>query len=169
MNSSRLVLYLLVSTLIVSASVMSATSGAASLPHITAFLDATIPADPQIPSKHMLSPEELSKLLKSHKPLVLQIGPRSMYQQAHIPGAEYIGGTSSPDALQALRARVKSVPKDKLIVLYCGCCPWDRCPNIHPGYKELRDLGFTNVRVLYITDNFGADWVNKGYPIERGQ
>jgi hypothetical protein len=127
-----------------------------------------IPLDPQIPPKVMMTPEDLSQLLKSSKPLVLQIGPRSLYDQAHISGAEYVGATSTPEGLDALRVRVKSEPKDKVIVLYCGCCPWNRCPNVHPAYKELRNLGYTNVRVLYIANNFGADWVNKGYPTTKG-
>ncbi len=127
-----------------------------------------VPADPQIPSKQMMSPAELNQLLKSSKPLVLQVGPRSLYDQAHISGAEYIGNASTPEGMDALRARVKSEAKDKLIVIYCGCCPWDHCPNIHPAYKELRNLGYTNVRVLYMANNFGADWVNKGYPTEKG-
>jgi hypothetical protein len=29
-------------------------------------------------------------------------------------------------------------------------------------------MGFTNVKVLYLTDNFGTDWADKGYPVERG-
>jgi 3-mercaptopyruvate sulfurtransferase SseA len=127
-----------------------------------------VPPDPQIPSKQLMTPEQLNQLLKSSKPLVLQIGPRSLYDQAHIPGAEFIGCTSGPEGLDALRARLKSEPKDKLIVLYCGCCPWSHCPNVHPAYKELRNLGYTNVRVLYIANNFGVDWVNKGYPTTKG-
>jgi hypothetical protein len=31
------------------------------------------------------------------------------------------------------------------------------------------DLGFTNVRVLYLANNFGDDWVNKGYPAIKGK
>src|SRR5271157_567003 len=58
-----------------------------------------IPPDPEIPSHHMMSPEELNGILKSSKPLVFNVGPRSMYQQAHIPGAEYIGATSTPEGL----------------------------------------------------------------------
>lgn len=127
-----------------------------------------IPPDPQIPSKHLISPEELNQMLKTQKPLVLSIGPRSLYDQARISGAEFIGSTSTPEGLDALRTRVKSEPKDKLIVLYCGCCPWSHCPNVHPAYKELRNLGYTNVHVLYIANNFGADWVNKGYPTTKG-
>jgi hypothetical protein len=29
-------------------------------------------------------------------------------------------------------------------------------------------MGFTNVKVLYIANNFGADWVEKGYPVAKG-
>jgi len=132
------------------------------------LLGEGIPADPQIPSRQMISPQELNGLLKSSKPLILQVGPRSLYQQAHIPGAEYIGATSAPEGLSALRDRVKSLPKDTLIVVYCGCCPWNRCPNVRPAYKQLRDLGYSNVRVLYIADNFGTNWVEKGYPVAKG-
>jgi len=169
MNSSCVVRYLLIGTLCASVLLIGASSQAASLPYITAFFDTSIPPDPQIPAKGLISPEQLNQLLKSQKPLMLMIGPRVLYQQAHIPGSEFIGGTSSPEGLEALRARVKSAPKNKLIVLYCGCCPWERCPNVHPAYKELHDLGYSNVRVLYIANNFGADWVSKGYPAERGQ
>jgi hypothetical protein len=28
-------------------------------------------------------------------------------------------------------------------------------------------LGFTHVKVLYIADNFGDDWVNPGYPVTK--
>jgi rhodanese-related sulfurtransferase len=128
-----------------------------------------VPPDPQIPSKQLISPEELNQMLKTQKPLLLQIGPRSLYEQAHIPGSEYIGAASTPEGLDALRARVKAEPKDKLIVVYCGCCPWSHCPNVRPAYKELRNLGYTNVHVLYIANNFGADWVQKGYPTTKGE
>lgn len=106
---------------------------------------------------------------KQPKPLILNVGPRVLYLQAHIPGAEYIGAGSDVSGRQGLRNRVKNVPKKQFIVLYCGCCPWSHCPNVHPAYKELFDLGFRNVKVLYIANNFGADWVDRGYPTERGQ
>jgi len=127
-----------------------------------------IPPDPQIPPKQMMSPAELNQLLKSTKPLILYVGPRSLYDQAHIAGAEYIGAGSTPEGIEALKSRVAALPKDMLIVVYCGCCPWDKCPNVHPAYKQLRNLGYTNVRVLYIGHNFGADWVDKHYPTQRG-
>ncbi|MGE5113348.1 MAG: rhodanese-like domain-containing protein [Acidobacteriaceae bacterium] len=119
----------------------------------------------------LIQPQELAAILQSNqpKPLILNIGPSMLYAQAHITGAEYIGATSEEAGRQALRSRVKNVPKKQSIVLYCGCCPWSHCPNVHPAYKELVDLGFRNVKVLYIANNFGADWVYRGYPTERGR
>lgn len=118
-----------------------------------------------------LSPEELVHTLagKGAKPLLLQIGSHMLYVQAHIPGSEYVGAGNTPEGLQHLRQRVNSLPKNTEIVLYCGCCPWSHCPNVNPAYEALQKIGFTNVRVLYIANNFGADWVDKGYPVARGE
>jgi len=68
-----------------------------------------------------------------------------------------------------LRKRVKSLPHTQAIVLYCGCCPWSHCPNIRPAFKELSAMGFSNVKVLYVANNFGTDWVDKGYPTVKGE
>jgi thiosulfate/3-mercaptopyruvate sulfurtransferase len=119
-----------------------------------------------------LSPEELVKILggaREQKPLILNVGPRLLYQQAHIPGAEYIGAGGDPNGIESLRARVQALPHSTFIVLYCGCCPWRHCPNVHPAYSALRSMGFSQVKVLYIAGNFGTDWVDKGYPTVRGQ
>jgi len=102
-------------------------------------------------------------------PLVIQVGFRVLYVQAHIPGSEYTGPASSAEGIRQLRKRVEALPRTQSIVLYCGCCPWDKCPNVNPAYNELRAMGFTNVRVLYIADNFGKDWVDKGYPVAKGE
>ncbi len=124
-----------------------------------------------IPSSQLINPDELVKVLQSskgEKPLVIQVGSHVLYTQAHIPGSEYIGPASSESGLQQLRKRVQSLPRDKFIVIYCGCCPWSHCPNIKPADDALRAMGFTNVKVLYIADNFGANWVDKGYPTAKG-
>ncbi|PYQ37297.1 MAG: rhodanese-like domain-containing protein, partial [Acidobacteria bacterium] len=47
-------------------------------------------------------------------------------------------------------------------------CPWDHCPNVKPAVDALQKMGFRNVKVLYIGENFGSDWVNKGYPTAKG-
>ena len=72
------------------------------------------------------------------------------------------------NGLQQLRKRVEALPRNKFIIIYCGCCPWSHCPNVKPADDALRALGFTNVKVLYIANNFGVDWVEKGYPVAKG-
>ena len=125
-----------------------------------------------IPESERMQPAELVKLLKSReagRPLVFQVGSRMMFGQAHIPGSSFAGPGSQTAGLRSLESKVASTAKGRLIVVYCGCCPWTRCPNIGPSYKRLRELGFTNVKALYIADNFGDDWVAKGLPTEQGQ
>jgi thiosulfate/3-mercaptopyruvate sulfurtransferase len=124
-----------------------------------------------IPASRLVNPGELVKILqsaRSEKPLVIQVGSHVLYTQAHIEGSEYIGPASSESGLQSLRKRVESLPRNRFIVLYCGCCPWSHCPNIKPADDALHAMGFTNVKVLYIANNFGADWVDKGYPVAKG-
>jgi hypothetical protein len=131
---------------------------------------ATTQSDSSAPQ--LIQPEELAKIVQSSQgdnPLILQVGFNVLYQQAHIPHAEYIGPASGPEGLQQLRKRIAALQYSQPIVLYCGCCPWSRCPNVNPAYKEIRAMGFTNVKVLYIADNFGKDWVDKGYPVARGE
>lgn len=125
-----------------------------------------------IPVSRLMNPDELVKILQStkgEKPLMIQVGSHVLYEQAHIPGSEYIGPASYESGLQQLRQRVQALPRRKFIVIYCGCCPWSHCPNVKPADDTLRALGFTNVKVLYFPDNFGANWVNRGYPVAKGE
>jgi rhodanese-related sulfurtransferase len=125
-----------------------------------------------VPQAQLIQPEALNHMLQSarpEKPLVLQVGSHVLFAEAHIPGAEYIGPGSQPAGLQVLQSRVSSLSRNRFIVLYCGCCPWQRCPNVAPAFAKLREMGFSNVKVLYLTDNFGADWAAKGYPVEQGR
>ncbi len=125
-----------------------------------------------IPTAQLIQPDELNRLLHTRgaeKPLILQVGSHLMFAQAHIPGAEYAGPGSQAEGVQQLRGRVASLSRGTFIVLYCGCCPWNRCPNVGPAYQLLHGMGFSRVKVLYLADNFGDDWANKGFPVESGR
>jgi len=125
-----------------------------------------------IPSSRLISPEELAELLQSpkgEKPLLIHVGFHVLYLQGHIPASEYIGPASDATALQKLRDRVQSLPRNKFIVIYCGCCPWDHCPNLKPADDALRALGFTNVKALHLPNNIATDWRDKGYPMAKGE
>lgn len=118
-----------------------------------------------------ISPPDLVQTLagKGAKPLLLQVGSHLFFVQAHIPGSEYVGAGNTVEGIEHLRQRVSGLPKTADIVLYCGCCPWSHCPNVNPAYETLQKMGFTHVKVLYIANNFGADWVDRGYPAARGE
>jgi hypothetical protein len=89
-----------------------------------------------------------------------------LYRSHHIPGAIYAGPGSKPEGLALLEKAVAKLAHDREIVIYCGCCPWDRCPNIQPSMDLLKRLGFRNVKALYIADQFKTNWIDAGYPVE---
>ena len=124
-----------------------------------------------IPTAALIQPADFAAALNApatSKPLILQVGFRKAYLQAHIPGSEYVGAASEEDGVKVLRERVATLPKDRAIVIYCGCCPWSKCPNIAAAYDTLQQLGFTNVKVVYIADDFGTNWVDQGFPTAKG-
>lgn len=130
---------------------------------------AAKPAD-SIPAAKLVQPADWSARVKDGSAaatLTLHVGFKTMFDQAHIPGSEYAGPGNTGAGLQVLRDRVADLKKDAPILIYCGCCPWERCPNMAGAYDALVELGFTNVRAMIIPDNFGTDWVDKGYPTAR--
>ena len=128
----------------------------------------SLPSDPR-QADRLMEPEELVKALSApagEKPLVLCVAFPFLYPRAHIVGSKFAGPGSNPTGIHKLKQEVKNLPRDKPIVLYCGCCPWKDCPNIRPAFRTLRELGFKHVRVLRLPNNFQQDWVAKGLPIE---
>ena len=125
-----------------------------------------------VPQSAQMQPAELAKLLKpgsGDRPVLFQVGSFVMFQQAHIPNSAFTGPGSQANGMILLEKFAAPLSRKQLIVIYCGCCPWNKCPNIGPAYKQLHDLGFANVKALYIASNFGDDWVSKGYPVEKGE
>jgi hypothetical protein len=125
-----------------------------------------------IPATALINPQDLAKILQSpqgERPLLIYVGFRFPYTQAHIPGSEYFGPAANQVAVQQLRKHVEGLARNRFIVIYCGCCPWNHCPNVKPAYEALHNMSFTKLKVLYIADNLGTDWVSKGYPIEKGE
>jgi thiosulfate/3-mercaptopyruvate sulfurtransferase len=125
-----------------------------------------------IPQAQVIQTEALVQLLKTKGPnqaFLIHVGSHILFDEGHIPGSIYAGPGSQPAGLQLLQSAVAKLPKARPIVLYCGCCPWNRCPNLAPAYQQLHSMGFTDVKVLYLANNFGADWAAKGYPVARTQ
>ena len=116
----------------------------------------------------MIQPKDLAAQLTANgpKPLVIQVGPNVLFRSKHIAGASFAGPGNRPDGLDLLKTAVANVPKDREIVIYCGCCPWTNCPNINPAIALLKELGYTRVKATYMKENFKTDWVDPGYPVE---
>ncbi|MGO9261876.1 MAG: rhodanese-like domain-containing protein [Bryobacteraceae bacterium] len=119
----------------------------------------------------LVEPNDLAAQLSgaAARPAIFQVGPNVLYRSKHIPGAVYAGPGSKTEGLDLLKAAVEKLPRDRDLVIYCGCCPWDRCPNIKPALEMLQKLGFTHVRPMHVATNFKTDWIDKGYPVETGE
>ena len=124
-----------------------------------------------IPSDLITASQLNEKLpgVKAGKIILIQVGFHTMYKMGHIPGSKYSGAASSGEGLAALKKLVANLPRDQEIVIYCGCCPWDQCPNIRPAFQTLKEMGFANLKVLDIPERLGDDWTAKGFPIVKGE
>jgi len=84
-----------------------------------------------------------------------------------IKGATHLGAASEKQNVEKLTKVIKGLPKNEMIVVYCGCCPMDKCPNIRPAFKALNDQKFTKAYLLNLTVNLKTEWINKGYPLAQ--
>jgi hypothetical protein len=98
---------------------------------------------------------------KAAKPVIFNIGP---VQQ--IKGAIEIGPTSADKNMEKLKEQLAKLPKDKEVIIYCGCCPFQRCPNVRPAFELLKKLKFTKGKLLNLPTSLNEDWISKGYPVE---
>lgn len=111
---------------------------------------------------------ELEKVKGESAPTIIYVGFRTLFEGGHISGASFHGTASKEEGLAELKKSVGELPRSTNLVIYCGCCPFDHCPNIRPAYTALKEMGFSHVRVLVLPTSFAADWVEKGYPMQKG-
>jgi thiosulfate/3-mercaptopyruvate sulfurtransferase len=118
-----------------------------------------------------VQPAELNKELSNPKtaPTVLFIGYQRLFSAGHIKGAQFHGSGGSVDGLAQIKAWAASLPRSTNLVIYCGCCPMEHCPNVRPAFALLRDMGFTTLRILILPTSFEVDWADKGLPYDKGQ
>ena len=128
-------------------------------------------ADPWTKAQ-VLEAADLARELGNSKgrtaPVIVYVGFRTLFEGGHVPAASFHGTASKEEGLAELKKWVGALPRLTNLVIYCGCCPFDRCPNIRPAYAAVHDLGFTHVRILVLPTSFAADWVEKGYPMQKG-
>lgn len=114
-------------------------------------------------------PADLAKELENSRtaPTVLFVGFKHLYTAGHIKGAQFHGTAGSDEGLKELTAWATALPRATNLVIYCGCCPIERCPNIRPAFKTLQNLGFKKLRVLLLPTDFATDWAAKGLPYDK--
>ncbi|HTB92842.1 MAG TPA: hypothetical protein VK728_08435 [Candidatus Sulfotelmatobacter sp.] len=136
---------------------------------LTASLPLRADSDPWTKAQ-TIQPAELAKELGDPKtaPTVVFVGFKRLYSAGHIKGAEYHGTAGSEEGLKELTTWAAGLPRSTNLVIYCGCCPMERCPNIRPAFKALQGLGFKNLRVLMLPQDFATDWAGKGLPYDKG-
>lgn len=119
-------------------------------------------AEPWKPAQ-LLSPASLSAVINNssaEKPLIIDIGPAGS-----IKGSVKTGAVNKKENLKKLKDLLLKENKDREIVIYCGCCPYEKCPNIRPAFSLLNSLKFTNHKLLDLPKNLKVDWIDHGYPM----
>ena len=115
--------------------------------------------------KQLMNTADLAKIVSdssAKKPYIYSIGPAGM-----ILYSTATGDAKETENLERLKVQLSKLPKDADIVIYCGCCPFDKCPNIRPAFKLLNEMKFTNHKLLNISQNLKVDWIDKGYPMNE--
>ena len=103
-----------------------------------------------------LGPLALKSLIDAGADLeLLFVGDLATYKAGHIKGAKRV-------SLDSLEAETKSLAKDRLVAVYCGCCQGRAGGYSEAAARRLRELGFS--RVLHLDGHLGA-WREAGYPI----
>ena len=111
---------------------------------------------------------ELASTNADTRPTIVYVGFRTLFAGGHIPGATFHGSASTEQGIAEIKRWAASLPRATNLVIYCGCCPFQRCPNIRPAFALFQDMGFRYVRVLELQTSFAADWADKNYPVEKG-
>jgi hypothetical protein len=121
-------------------------------------------SDPWTQSQ-LMEPSVLASVINDttkKQPVILDIG-----SFGGVKNSIRIGPARDKANLDNLRETLAKYPKDADIVIYCGCCPFKDCPNIRPAFKVLKEMNFTNAKLLNLPHNLKTDWADKGYPMSR--
>lgn len=94
----------------------------------------------------LLSPAILDSVIKStskDKPMIVCVGPSAL-----IKGSVDAGPAKEKANLDKLRQLLSKEKTNREIIIYCGCCPFEHCPNVRPAFQLLNDMKFTNAKLL---------------------
>ena len=112
--------------------------------------------------KQLMAPADLAALInnpRAKKPIIFSVGPGAL-----IRGSKDMGPVHEAENLDKFRKALALLPPDTEVVVYCGCCPFEHCPNIRPAFSMLNEMKFTHAHLLNLVTNIKTDWIAKGYP-----
>ena len=114
--------------------------------------------------KQIIEPSALANsiITKKDVPVIISVGPGTT-----LPNSVDVGMVNTKEGLDKLKTQLANLPTNKKIVIYCGCCPYDHCPNVRPAINAFKDLKFTNYYLLDLPHNIKKDWIEKGYPVSK--
>jgi hypothetical protein len=119
----------------------------------------------------MVAPADLAGRIedaRAGRVAVLYVGPEELFARGRVPGAQKLPPVERDEGRRALARVLSETPAGTEIVVYCGCCPYASCPNVRPASAEIRASGRTNARFLDLPTSFKKDWVEQGYPVDKG-
>lgn len=116
--------------------------------------------------KQLMEPSQLADAIttKTDVPVIVSVGPG-----ATIPNSIDVGMCSTEEGLNKLKTQLNSIAKNQKIVIYCGCCPFERCPNVRPAIDVLKQMNFTNYFLLNLPHNIKIDWIDQRYPVVKAE
>jgi hypothetical protein len=110
----------------------------------------------------LMEPAALAKAINENKaPVIFDIGP-----SGNIKGSVEIGAAEDKESLALLGTKLDGLDKNTEVVIYCGCCPFSKCPNVRPAFNLMKEKGFVNGKLLDLPQNLKADWIDHGYPMQ---
>ncbi|MBN8854079.1 MAG: hypothetical protein BGO55_06790 [Sphingobacteriales bacterium 50-39] len=127
---------------------------------VTAFVRQSEPWT----TEQLMAPADMAARINKKDaslPLLICIGPSGI-----IKGSIEVGPTRDKENLDKLRKLVSKEDRNREIVIYCGCCPFEHCPNVRPAFVLLMDMHFTHAKLLNLSHNIKTDWIDHGYPVK---
>jgi hypothetical protein len=115
-------------------------------------------------SNDLTEPSALMATLKTNKdvPVIFSVGPGAI-----IPNSIDIGMVKDEKNLARFKEQISKLSRSANILIYCGCCPFDHCPNVRPAIALLQRMQFTNYHLLDLPHNIKTDWISRGYPVTK--
>ncbi len=123
--------------------------------------------------EQLMAPAKLAIILADSSeqswPLIIAVNPDGMHGlpfKGGVKGSKWFGPAQDKTNLDSLKTYLEPLDRDAAIVFYCGCCPFDMCPNIRPAFHLFQEMGFTDFKLLNVPQNLEIDWMEKGYPMK---